>query len=458
MLTIKIPNKYYEERRYALDVIFSQWLGLEWNLKVENRKNTSLSIDESKKVIIIPDIFFNIEEKYWLDYKSMPKSSQLLSTTYFNYKNIHLEKNDIPVIFGDFESIEKSKDDIIEIPIDIIGSTFYMLSRYEELVVKDRDKYNRFLAKYSNSKKNGYLQRPIIDEYITLLTDIMKNIWPNVNVKKINGKMIVSCDVDEPYERWITSPIYFLKGLAGSLVRHRSINHAINRIKNAMASYKEDYRYDQNWNFDWYMNKCEENGHTATFYFIANKGKSKYDAIYSIEDERIRKLIKKIIVRGHNIGLHSSFNTYNNELQLKSEYQRLNNEIDRSGGLLKGLNRQHYLKWDARLTPSILDNIGLLNDSIGYSDMPGFRFGTSRTFKMWGWERRSQLNLTQTPLIMMESSVISSLGLGHSEEALHLMTYIKNIALKYGGNFNLLWHNSSLLSNEDRFLFEKLLK
>ena len=47
-----------------------------------------------------------------------------------------------------------------------------MLSRYEELIIKERDIHNRFPAYLSIAKQNGFLDRPLIDEYIIVLKKI----------------------------------------------------------------------------------------------------------------------------------------------------------------------------------------------------------------------------------------------------------------------------------------------
>jgi len=49
------------------------------------------------------------------------------------------------------------------------------------------------------------------------------------------------------------------------------------------------------------------------------------------------------------------------------------------------------------------------------------------------------------------------LGLGHSPAAFDLMMELKRKALKYGGDFTLLWHNSEFLRKKDKLFFEGLL-
>ena len=55
-----------------------------------------------------------------------------------------------------------------------------MLSRYEEYVDSSRDVHDRFPAKASLAYKEGFLDQPIINEYIELLFACMLCLWPNI--------------------------------------------------------------------------------------------------------------------------------------------------------------------------------------------------------------------------------------------------------------------------------------
>jgi hypothetical protein len=59
----------------------------------------------------------------------------------------------------------------------------------------------------------------------------------------------------------------------------------------------------------------------------------------------------------------------------------------------------------------------------------------------------------------MEGSVIGSpyMNLGHSPAALDAMQAIKNNALKFDGEFVLLWHNSHLDTLADKKYYEQMI-
>jgi hypothetical protein len=79
---------------------------------------------------------------------------------------------------------------------------------------------------------------------------------------------------------------------------------------------------------------------------------------------------------------------------------------------------------------------------------------------MYDLLNRRKLNLTQTPLVLMETSVFSPeyLGLGNNINAFEYMKNIKNNSLKLSGKFTLLWHNSSFSDSESYNFYKEIIK
>ena len=77
---------------------------------------------------------------------------------------------------------------------------------------------------------------------------------------------------------------------------------------------------------------------------------------------------------------------------------------------------------------------------------------------MYDLLNRKPLRVKERPLIVMECSVIADryLGLGYTDQALDLMLTLKCRALRYGGNFTLLWHNSHFSYPKDREFYQVL--
>tara|TARA_B100002052_G_scaffold283509_1_gene294509 strand:- start:175 stop:861 length:687 start_codon:yes stop_codon:yes gene_type:complete len=221
------------------------------------------------------------------------------------------------------------------------------------------------------------------------------------------------------------------------------------------------FRFDPNDTFDWMMDANERCGNKVTFYFTAG-GVHELDPIYSIREPRLKKLIARILERGHEVGLHGSYLSFDRPEILKQEANDFLEFLESQNLLTNNLGgRQHYLRWDVRTTPQAHASAGLEHDSsLCFAQHPGFRCGTSREYTMYDLVGRKPLPLKQRPLLVMECSVISEeyLGLGPSSQAFSVMDEIKRTALYWGGDHTLLWHNSFLETPEARELYCQLIK
>lgn len=455
-INIFIPAAYLTPVKWVLTWIFTEIFHLD--SVCLPHAGDRIEIRFQGKALLLPCDFFRLNQPVWLQPDSLVIAPREDWSDVGRTLAANLTARSVPVLWGQ-QGFRMTAQGHGQLYLDAIGSIFFMLSRYEELVQASRDRHGRFPAAASLAVERGFLYRPIVDEYIEILWSAMLKVWPHLTRPRATGNMVVTCDVDEPYERWISSPLLLAKGLAGALLRQRSISRASRRLKNAWCSRHGRFEYDPNWNFAWYMSTLESLGHRATFYFIPTSGRTQFDCTYSLTEPRMQALLRSISDRGHLIGMHGSYATYRNAPLLRRERMAL---IDacRSAGIDTAVsgNRQHYLRWDAGQTADHLEHAEFTDDSSGgYPDNPGFRYGTSRAFPMWSWMRQAPLTLRQRPLILMEGSVISYLKLGHGARAFDLMRDLKKAALKYG-DFTMLWHNSSLSTPEDVALFSQLLQ
>lgn len=451
-MVVKIvsPKNHENEKRYIFELLFTEFLGLEIDLIFENCQNYNITINEIK--IVIEDHFFvkvNSLPKSYLDSKYLPSDIK-------RFKN---EFNDIELVslFGIPEIINYNNEVLIK--TDIIANVFFMISRWEELVSIEKDYALRFAGRFSNSYKENYLDKPIVDEYVELLRCILNKYEQNLYLKQPTKSIFVSCDVDVPFDITIKSFNRAFKVVISDLIKRKSIKLAINRIKTYYFNKKGNYKYDKNYTFDRYMDICDKNHLKASFYFITNHIEPN-NCDYDINSKEIIDLLKKINKRGHEIGLHGSFQSFNDFSKIIDEKLKLESVLKENKIIqkIKG-NRQHYLRYDISITPDILDEAGFEYDSTGgYSDLPGFRFGTSNEFHMWSWSKMSKIKLKQRPLIAMECSVIDKeyMGKGIGEDTLKIFIDMKRKSIKYG-NFSILWHNSHFHELKEFEIFEKVI-
>jgi len=456
------------ERAYAVEVIFGDWLGLEVNLRPCERTDWLLADCAGLARLRMPDQFFERTALSWLK----PESLQIEKLPHWrpreSFWDVPLLEDDLPIIAGRehptggyWQSFGTALDECW-LGLDVLGSAFFLLSRYEEVAAPEVDQHHRFPAAASLAKREGFLERPLLDEYVEVLWAAMQRLWPGLRRRQMQGGVKFTCDVDIPYDPTIKSNSKLLRKIAADVIKRRSLSTVYSRVEAAAAARSGDFSKDPNNSFDAIMNLCEARGIKGSFFFISGHSAGEIDGCYSLDEPFISSLLTNIAHRGHEIGMHGSYNSFRNLEILRRERSCLveackKNRLDMP---ILG-NRQHFLRWDSGITPKLLNDVGFEYDTTGgFADMPGFRFGTGRSFEMWDWRQGQKIKLRQKPLIMMETSVISNryLGLGYGEETWEKVSRLKSRALYYGGNFTMLWHNSHLNLSDDWRLLDGLLK
>lgn len=343
---------------------------------------------------------------------------------------------------------------------DMLGLTYWMLTRQEEVGRTDLDNHQRFPAKSSHAFKSGYLERPIVDEWLNILGQVIQKVWPRVELKKHQFSVKVSHDVDSPslygFKSWPTIG----RIMASYLLKRRDLKALVTAPYVKLTTRNELHPSDPYNTFDWLMDVSEANNLKSAFYFICG-GDHRNDADYRPEHPVIRNLMRRIHERGHEIGLHPSYVTFHQPELINQEADRLKNicaeeriEQAQWGG------RMHYLRWEQPVTMRAWANAGMTYDStLGYADRPGFRCGTCHEYPAFDPVAQEQLNLRIRPLVVMDSSVIDNayLALGVTEAAEEKMTQLKKQCQKVDGNFVLLWHNSYFKSFGTKAIYQNTL-
>lgn len=349
---------------------------------------------------------------------------------------------ELPIIFaghGDFDDFVRESDSLIETNIDIIASCFFMLSRYEEVVMDTRDEHNRFPAKASLAYKEGFLGRPIVNEYIELLWRWIHSLMPNLERKPFwpQNEEFAICLTHDVDDLTRYSPLPPALSIGGAVLKQRNFRLALNIAWDYLGSLlhlKKDP-------FDYMLSLEQKYGFKPSFYFIAG-GDSTFDASYSITKPKVMRLIQKIETEGCEVGLHGSYNSFNNLKRMASEKEQLNEIVSRKG---YGC-RQHYLRWKTPNTWQIQERLSLLYDTtLSFADHVGFRCGICLPFRPFDLIENRQLNIWELPLTIMEITLQNPnyQNLPPQEAYEEIIKLIETVK-RFNGVFVLLWHNSSL--------------
>jgi hypothetical protein len=427
MINITIQNNNSLERKYILDIIFNEFLGLNYCIKEsENSENWEIELENGGKVYF-EDHFFNkySNDLEYLQEKSIPSAINYQSKTI----NHFIPENDIPIVYGTNTLIDTNlSQTTIKCSIDIFASSFFMLTRWEEYVNKNRDSHDRFPAMESLAFKNNFLDRPIVNEYVVMLKNMLLHLDNNLKFKEHKYQLYLTHDVDFPLKYpTISSGI---KEIIGDIIKRKNVTLALSnsflKIKTTLQLQKDPFN-----TFDYLMDVSEKLGVKSYFFFMA-KGQTQYDNMNKCDNNFVQTLVKRIKQKGHKIGIHPTYNAYNDFEQFKKEKKELEKKFDTS----ITFGRQHYLRFEVPKTWQIWEDNGMDWDSTcSYSEKEGFRCGVCYEYSIFNILTRQKLTLKEKPLIVMEGSFTTYQPDIKAVEMENKIKYLIGKVKKYEGEF-----------------------
>ncbi len=408
--------------RYILSVLLR---GEEWADKIAYAEKP----DEKALVTIKASDFF--DDAVYLARASMPQFP--LAEWYGT-----------PILFG------VPKEEIIQgklfIHADIIASSFFLMSRYEELILpENHDEHGRFTGQGSLPGKAGILERPIVDEYGKHLRKILLSIGIKIKEPEVRGMVYLTHDVDVPWKRW--NFFSAVRNCIGYTRREKRI------ILWPLRNFFGDYTQNPFDTFDWIFQMdniakkaldpfCED-----IYFIIGTSVSDKWTENY-IKDKKAVLLIKRLKAQASHIGLHLSYDT--GKTSDKRRMQQEKKQLEALLGKSVTKNRNHYLLSLGLTGFRNLISIGITDDyTMGYADLVGFRLGTAQCIRWIDPERMELTNLKLHPLIVMEGTLSGPqyMNLG-KEKCIEKIRELYKTCQSVKGDFSMLLHNSILFSRE----------
>ncbi|UTC61609.1 hypothetical protein E4O05_08580 [Treponema sp. OMZ 787] len=460
MLKIRVPNFCAYEIEYTCFVVFTEWLGIEYELTQAEHDYILISFAE-KEIKLNADFFIKASSD-WLGNTSMPA----LPLEWYNLNGLkntlsnelHVCETELPVLYGvpEITIAENS----IDCRIDVLGSIFFMLSRYEEIVVKERDEHDRFAAKSSIAYKENFLFSPIVNEYLELLFALIKFLWPTLERKERKFTVCPTHDVDIPFLYLNVTPKTLVKKLGGDILKRMSPKKAFNTYNSWKSVNKKKFHSDPAYSFDFIMQESEKRSLKSAFYFLPSSS-PEMKIKYPVTLPEMTSLLRGIDKHGHEIGIHGFYGTYLDKKAFNDDIRLLQNTCDSLGieQRIRG-GRQHYLQWQNPDTFNVWESAGMKYDStLSFADMPGFRCGTCYEYSVYDCIERKKLKLKEKPLIAMECSIIAEryMNLGLTDQALEVFKQLKDKCRFYKGNFVLLFHNTELVTDKQKEFYKTVL-
>ena len=334
---------------------------------------------------------------------------------------------ELPVFF-------QTSDDS-DLPFDIFGASFFLVTRYEEYLPSEHDEHGRYKAKESTAYRNGFLDRPVVDMWCREFSRCLLKHFPNLVFRRSEYRSLLTIDTDTPFAF-----------LGKNIIR--SFGELIHPAKGHQETVNERYRVitgeqkDPFDVFDYMIDNIEKHNTDSRFFFpVGNR--SKHDENPSWRNEEYRKLIRRIAAR-YEIGLHPSYTAGSDGSLIGEEISRLNSITSKN----ISISRFHYLKLFMPDSYSRISQSGISEDySMGYHDEPGFRAGIARPFYFYNVTKDVQTKLLIIPFQIMDV-MLSDYKKLEPPMAKEIIGNIIAETRKAGGLFVSIWHNTSLVDDQ----------
>ncbi|MBQ3635751.1 MAG: hypothetical protein II951_09075 [Bacteroidales bacterium] len=357
---------------------------------------------------------------------------------------------EIPVLFPCSEKEEAYREEGGHIVFnhDLIKSSFYLLSCYQEYATEERDAWGRYRYKDSIQAYWDMARKPIVNYYFEWMVEgIAKECeHRGIAYKKISpvgGPSVhLTHDLDTlRYYTWKKS-LFRIAQVIGlrncDTSRGRLAKAGCMSILNKLGlRHDEKTRRDPYWTFE----RIEDNeaylGYKSTWFLLQEDG-SKFGPDYRIDDEDVKEAVNRLIERGNEVGVHTTINTAK-AADFKAQIEAIKSTYKGA----KEINRKHFLSIDPDTMAREMEKGGIKVDcTLGFSEHEGFRSSYCMPHYLFDHEGQRTTEVVEIPLAMMDVTVLTHRKLIYDEIFLTVGEMLDEVR-RFGGVFSLLWHNST---------------
>ncbi len=419
MLLIYTP-KITKRVNYIFKLIFGQILGTSFEVTSLSDKYLAY---EGPKLTYAPTPFGN--ELFF-------QSSEILYQTGIEGQNINV------IIFEKTKCFFQVYHHQSLLPFDPFAASFFLVTRYEEYLPFIKDEFGRFEAAQSLAHKNGFLRKPIVNNWVDIIRDLLKLQFPDLKFKERKFSFTPSIDIDNAYSYKHKGTVRTIGGIVSDLIKFQ-FSAILERLM-VLAGLQNDP-------FDTYglLLQLQKKYDLKPLYFILLGDYSDYDKNIPANSRNFQTLIKSLADYGE-VGIHPSFYTLENPEKLKVEIDRLSRIVNRE--ITK--SRQHFLRLSFPSSYRNLINLDITDDyTMGYASSPGFRAGICDPYYFYDLDLETETNLRIHPFQVMEGTLKDYLQ-KDTDQSLEIIKMLIDEVRSVNGTFISLWHNESL-SNAKRW-------
>jgi hypothetical protein len=321
------------------------------------------------------------------------------------------------------------QDDLLG--FDLFAFVFYLLSRYEEYQTDSIDKHKRFEYENSTVYKLNSINEPILNFWISYFFEKLKEIFSELQASTPSFNFVSSIDIDNAFAYAHKG---FNRNLAGFI--KDGFSFKINKVKKRLISLIDESK-------DPYFTYSKIAGLTQVSetnlkYFVLIGDYSDFDKNPNFQNKGFRNLIKTL-AKDFEIGVHPSYQSYDEPHKISKEVKRLEDIIERKIDSA----RCHFLRVKFPDTYQAFLHVGIKHDySMLFPSKCGFKCGLAQPYPWFDLSKNKATELLIHPSSVMEGTLRDYEKL-NIDEALERIRNLINQTKLYGGEFISVWHNDS---------------
>ena len=234
-LVVDVPPGQLAGRRYVLDVVLADWLGLDWRTCRCTTGATSGSALRAPPTgaSCVPDVLFERPRAGLADRRRRCRRRRCPTTS----RRGRPGRSTRPPAAGPLRRSAghrpaRGARARSALEVDVFGSAFAMLTRYEEAVLPERDRTTVPGRARRSRTGRASCTVPIVDAYVELLWAALHRLWPRLRRPRSRTTgcccPTTSTTRSPPFGR---GPADLARQLAGDVVRRRDPGLAARRAR-----------------------------------------------------------------------------------------------------------------------------------------------------------------------------------------------------------------------------------